>query len=258
MSKHKDYPVTNYFEYEDSRNPYFQKMRELSASTDSPVPPCLVNEQTEQYKGQWRERFADPKQLVLDIGSYLGDTVIELAQANPDQAFIGIEWKNKYAHRAVEKIQNRQLRNVCILRANIARLAWMFAPGELDRVQVFFPDPWPKSAQSKWRAIHLDFFQVLGWLLVPGKTVLVKTDHHDYADFIKRSFLQSGAFDWLVSRESKRHFQQVPPTAFEKIFQRKNEKPHWFCLQRNEVVVDLPEVVQKFQARPRHGTRNGR
>lgn len=234
------YPETNYFEYKDSPNVYYQKLKAISCSSDWPV--VFVDKDTEKFLGNWQKKFGYQK-IILDIGSYLGDTVIDLATRNPDSLIIGMEWKNKYAHRSVEKILNQKLKNAVILRANIARITKVFAPGELHRVQVFFPDPWPKRSQNKWRAIHQDFFQCLAYLLEKDHHVFVKTDHPEYADFIKKSFLRTNAFDWLVSRDTSCLKSLLLPTAFEKIFMRKKQMYYSYFLRRNTSRVNIPESI---------------
>ena len=149
----KVYPISNYKEYRKSRNPYWQIIRDFRGEAKRST--ILADEFTEEHRGKWREYFGMPKSAFLNVelGAYHGETSIHLARTNPDVAHVGIEWKYKMCFKGGKKAKDQGLENLTFLRANNARLPWMFAPGEIDRVWVLFPDPWSKLAQNKWRLL---------------------------------------------------------------------------------------------------------
>ncbi|RZA00026.1 MAG: hypothetical protein EOP11_18760, partial [Proteobacteria bacterium] len=122
----KVYPVSNYKDYRPSKNPYCQKSAEFGASGKKTL---LADQATELHKGKWREYFGAPAtaELNLELGAYHGETSIELARANPNAVHLGVEWKYKQCFKGGKKAADISLTNVAFLRANMARLPWMFA-----------------------------------------------------------------------------------------------------------------------------------
>ncbi len=236
----KSYPVANYQDYRPSKNPYASRIREFGS------PLLLADADTEKHRGAWRAYFGAPKEafLQLELGAYHGETSHHLARTHPEGVQLGVEWKYKQCFKAGKKAQDQGLKNVSFLRANFARLPWMFAPGEVDRVWILFPDPWSKAAQQKWRTLHPGFFRTLGVMLAEGKEVMLKTDHADYAAYIQESFKEAGCFDLLPKERAERLWQLIPPTPFERIFLRQSLPIHSFALVRNAQLVVAPVELQ--------------
>lgn len=239
----KAYPVSNYREYTPSRNPYSAKIREHAAAG---FPTVIADQETELFKGKWRERFGrgPEARLELELGAYHGETSNHLARTNPEAVHLGVEWKYKQCFLGGKKARDQGLKNVTFLRANIARLPWMFAKGEVDRVWVLFPDPWSKLSQNKWRLLQPGFFRMLACLLDEGKELMIKTDHEEYASFIKESIKEAGCFDFQNQERAEKNWAKIPPTPFERIFLRQKLPIYSFALVRNRELVVAPEEVQ--------------
>lgn len=242
----KPYPINNYDPYRPSNHPYAARFQDLPRS----APTGFTCSETEQFRGHWREFFgARPEQrLHVEIGCYHGESLIEMARRFPDELFVGIEWKFRESYKAAEKALREPLPNLCFLRANVARLPWIFAPGEIDRTWILFPDPWPKLGHHKWRVLHSDFFRALGLLLDTGKEVMIKTDHCDYAHFIGDALAEAGCFSNLDDESAEKIWQDFPPTPFERIFFRKSEPTFVYSLFRNGNLVVAPKPVQAVLA----------
>lgn len=240
----KIYPVTNYQDYRPSRNPYFEVLGALEKSSAKPL--ALLDASTEKNRGSWRQYFGVPEsaELELELGCYHGETLHALAKQSPERVHLGVEWKYKQCFKAAKKAADQKLTNLCFLRANISRLPWMVAPGEVNRVFIFFPDPWSKSTHQKWRVLHAGFFRALGCLLNEGAELFLKTDHPDYAVYIQESLAEAGCFSPLSEERAAKVWARVPPTPFEKIFLRQGLKIHPFALVRNAEKVIPPEPVQ--------------
>lgn len=239
----KAYPVANYREYSVTRNPYGQKIKDFFQGSK---PTLLADADTELHKGKWRTYLGLPEDafLQLELGAYHGETSNHLARSNPKGGVLGMEWKYKQCFKGGKKARDQGLENVCFLRANMARLPLVVAPGEVDRVWVLFPDPWSKAAHQKWRVLHPGFIRLLASLLKEGKELLIKTDHADYAAFIKESIEVAGGFDYVSAEEAERLWSLIPPTPFERIFIRQGLKINSFALRRNGQEIVLPEEVK--------------
>ena len=243
MAKAKAYPIANYREYSPTRNPYGAKIQEF---IESGATTILADKATEEHKGRWRKRFGFPAdaRLELELGAYHGETSNHLARTNPEAIHLGVEWKYKQCFMGAKKARDQDLKNVTFLRANNARLPWMFARGEVDRIWVLFPDPWSKLSQSKHRLLQPGFLRMLGCLLDEGKELMIKTDHPDYAAFIAESLRAVECFDFMSEDRAREIWSKIPPTPFERIFLRQNLPIYPFALVRNQKLVIAPEEVQ--------------
>lgn len=243
MAKAKVYPIANYRDYTPSKNPYNFKIREFAAPET--FAQVLADEHTEKFKGKWRERFQKPDaRLELELGTYHGETLNHLARTNPANIHLGIEWKYKMCFMGGKKARDQGLTNVTHLRANIARLPWIFERGEIDRVWILFPDPWGKLSQSKWRLLQPNFFRMLACLLPEGKELMIKTDHQEYSQFIAESLREAACFDPLPEEKARAGWALIPPTPFERIFLRQGLPIYPFALARNGKRIVPPAEVE--------------
>jgi tRNA (guanine-N7-)-methyltransferase len=69
----------------------------------------------------------------------------------------------------------------------------MIQASTLDRIQIFFPDPWPKARHHKRRLIRPDFVEELALRLKPGGILHCATDWAPYADVMSEVLSASPA-----------------------------------------------------------------
>jgi tRNA (guanine-N7-)-methyltransferase len=183
------------FKYAESTNIYWEKLKNLPEAMQG---LALTDHDTETHRGTWRRRFlssqklpaseADALPLHVEVGCNAGHVSLEWAKLNPSQLYIGVDYKFKMIHKMAEKAAKFGVKNLLCFRANADRLEYMFAPGEIDFLYMFFPDPWPKKAQKKNRTANVEWLKRVAPLLrrgVPGRGIFhFKTDHREYFDFV--------------------------------------------------------------------------
>ena len=229
MPDHSRLPIQHPdYRYAPTKNPYGEKIKEFSDLIHS-------DNATEVRRGEWRASFRDAteslkktnrRKLHVEVGCNGGHVILEWAGKNPEDAWIGLDWKFKQIYRGGEKAHKRGLRNLMFFRANLARLKYMFAPGEIDCLYLYFPDPWAKKSQWKNRSITAESLHELRKIVADGGLFHIKTDHAGYFEWMKEAF--AGASDvWKIERitddlhagnaEAKK--LQIPEvTLFEKLF----------------------------------------
>ncbi|MFO1423124.1 MAG: tRNA (guanine(46)-N(7))-methyltransferase TrmB [Candidatus Competibacteraceae bacterium] len=101
------------------------------------------------------------------------------------------------------------LTNLRIMCADAVEVLERQIPDEsLDRVQIFFPDPWPKARHHKRRLIQASFITLLVHKLNPGGQLHIATDCEDYAHSILQLL---SATPELVNRAEGHGFALRPP-----------------------------------------------
>jgi tRNA (guanine-N7-)-methyltransferase len=82
-------------------------------------------------------------------------------------------------------IERYGLSNVRLVEGDVLDLMPRIAPGSLDGIRVFFPDPWPKLRQQRRRLIQPDVVTELVARLRRGGWLHLATDIDDYAEQIQ-------------------------------------------------------------------------
>ena len=120
---------------------------------------------------------------VLEIGFGNGASLAQMAMAEPAAHFIGIEVHRPGVGNLLQLIEQNAIRNIRIVCDDAVEvLEQRIADNSLDRVQLFFPDPWPKKKHHKRRIVQPVFAQLVRRKLKPGGVWHMATDWQDYAE----------------------------------------------------------------------------
>jgi len=139
--------------------------------------------------------FGRPGITVLEVGFGMGDSLIEMARTHPDVNYIGIEVHRPGVGSVLASINEHNISNIRLFRADAVEILQNKLLGQcLDKIQLFFPDPWHKKRHHKRRLIQAPFVQLLASRLKPQGVLHIATDWQDYAEHIKTVITQSTAF----------------------------------------------------------------
>lgn len=120
---------------------------------------------------------------LLEIGFGMGDALIALAKAHPEQDYLGIEVHRPGVGKLLKALAAEQLSNVRVICADAVEvLNQQIADAALDAVYLFFPDPWPKRRHHKRRLVQPAFVTLVARKLKPGGYFHLATDWQDYAE----------------------------------------------------------------------------
>ena len=126
--------------------------------------------------------FGNSNSVTLEIGFGAGFATAEIAGANPEKNYIGIEVHRPGIGRLLWEIEKRSLSNIRIIEYDAAiAVKKMFPPSSLEAVHIFFPDPWPKKRHRKRRLIQRPFTETSAGCLKQGGYLYMVTDWEDYA-----------------------------------------------------------------------------
>jgi len=133
-----------------------------------------------------RSEFITGQPLVLEIGFGMGDSLFEMAQSETQTNFIGVEVHRPGVGHLLRLAGKAGLTNLKVYRADSIDVIQQCLPeASLDKVQIFFPDPWHKKKHHKRRLINPGFIGLLAPCLKPGAVVHMATDWAPYADVME-------------------------------------------------------------------------
>ncbi|PKL95949.1 MAG: tRNA (guanosine(46)-N7)-methyltransferase TrmB, partial [Gammaproteobacteria bacterium HGW-Gammaproteobacteria-9] len=96
------------------------------------------------------EVFGRSAPRTFEIGFGMGHSTLEMAAAAPDQDFIGVEVHKPGVGALLSGLLSQKLNNVRVYSCDALEvLRDCVADASLDRVLLFFPDPWHKSRHHK-------------------------------------------------------------------------------------------------------------
>jgi tRNA (guanine-N7-)-methyltransferase len=134
------------------------------------------------YPLRW---FDSPGPVELEIGCGKGGFLLHRARAHPEVRLLGIEWANKFYRYAADRMARWGMTNVRVLRTDArAFVLRHLAPGCLQAIHLYHPDPWPKKRHHKRRLVQTDFAAAAIRALEPGAEWLIQTDHREYFEHI--------------------------------------------------------------------------
>ena len=226
----KEHTYNREFEYTHD-NPYHNKFGKFSNY-------ILRDKEGEDLKGLWNKKlFKRDAPLFLEIGSGYGHFMMEFCEENPDINFVGLDYRFKRSYNLAKKLSASTFNNYAYLRAKGERACFLFEKNELDKIFYFFPDPWPKNKHRKKRLFQPHFLDHAYEVLRPGGEFLIKTDHDEYAEWMKK-VIDGHSHKFSILLESKDLRTEYPDnfltqhkTKFEKIFIAKNQKIKAFILK---------------------------
>lgn len=165
---------------------------------------------------QWPQVFGRIAPVVLEIGFGMGDSLLAMAAAEPGMDFVGIEVHPPGAGSLAHGAAALGLTNLRIYLADALDVLDDCIPdASLARVQIYFPDPWPKKKHHKRRLVQAPLIRRLCAKLAPGGLLHLATDWEPYAvqmlEFLAAETDLRNLGDPFVERPPFR-----PPTRFER------------------------------------------
>jgi len=122
---------------------------------------------------------------VLEIGFGNGETLVKQAAATPLMDFIGIEVHEPGVGHCLLYTKATKISNLRLINHDaIDVMRHQISDASLKRINLYFPDPWPKKKHHKRRILQHDFLQLASRNISPGGTLNIATDWEHYAEQI--------------------------------------------------------------------------
>lgn len=171
----------------------------------------------------WNTFFWNENEIYLEIGTGLGNFFSLESSQNRDKNFIGMEIKFKRLHKTAEKTRALWVQDFILLKDFAQNIDKIFAPNEVSRTYIFFPDPWEnKDRQKKHKLLQKEFLLTLFEITKNWGEFFFKTDHKKYFDDVLEIIDEIGlwkkkyvTYDYEAESEV---FHKQKLTEFESMF----------------------------------------
>jgi tRNA (guanine-N7-)-methyltransferase len=160
--------------------------------------------------------FQSDAPITLEIGFGNGDSLATMAKAAPERNFLGIEVHRPGVGRLLHLIDEYELSNLRVIHHDAIEILEKCIPSHsIDRVQLFFPDPWHKKRHNKRRIVQPEFIQQIHSLLITGGVFHLATDWEKYAQHMHKVMEASDTFQNISTSPFSAKPDERPLTKFE-------------------------------------------
>jgi len=130
--------------------------------------------------------------ITLEIGFGSGRRTADIAQAEPDRAFLVADVFTTGVADLMIAIRERELNNIAVVHGDALVLLQERVPtAALHAVRTWFPDPWPKARHHKRRLVNAANVALIADRCLPGAVWELATDDADYAQQMRQVIEQS-------------------------------------------------------------------
>jgi len=168
------------------------------------------------------EAPVQPAPVWLEIGFGNGDALLDMAKRYPCTHFIGVEVHEPGVGQALMGIESDALLNVRIIQHDAMEVLLNMIPdASLERVLLFFPDPWRKKRHFKRRIVQKEFIELVTDKLCTGGVLHCATDWQDYALWMVEKL---NACDRLTNQSNSGDYSERPEWRTKTRFEQRGER----------------------------------
>jgi tRNA (guanine-N7-)-methyltransferase len=181
-----------------------------------------------------RTLFADADRVRLEIGFGGAEHLIAQALAEPNTGFIGSDGFLNAIGKALVLIDDNKLGNVRLHLGDAVELLDWLPEGGLARIDLLYPDPWPKRRHWKRRFIQDRSLKQFARVLKPGGELRFATDIPDYAVYALARVTRSPDFAWTAEAAGdwRKPWPRFSSTRYEAKAVREGRTPNYFIFRR--------------------------
>ncbi len=197
--------------------------------------PRLALDLAKPVSAELRTLFAPAvDDLRLEIGFGGAEHLIAGARATPHVGFIGTDAFVNAIAKALAAIDLNKLTNIRLYFGDASELLDWLPDAAISRVDLLYPDPWPKRRHWKRRFIQDESLKRLARVLRKGGELRFATDIPDYMAFVLARVLRSPDFVWTAESAGdwRLPWPEFSGTRYEAKARREGRTPAYFIFRR--------------------------
>lgn len=146
--------------------------------------------------------------VVLEIGFGNGESLVQLASDDPSTDFLGIEVHDPGVGHCLLAAREAGITNLRLISHDAIEVLESQIPfASLSRINLYFPDPWPKKRHHKRRIVQAGFLDLCADRLESGGSLHIATDWANYAEYIDEVL---GDYSRFACTERREHGGERP------------------------------------------------
>jgi tRNA (guanine-N7-)-methyltransferase len=183
------------------------------AAVETALPALLIDiaRPAPENLGELFPHHVDAVRMEIGFGG--GEHLLHEAKAHPDAGFIGVEPFESGLAKAVTAIRRDAASNIRLYDQDASILLDWLPDNSIARIDLLFPDPWPKKRHWKRRFISQANLDRIARCLVAGGELRFATDVEDYAEWAREEVTRHGRL--TIERDSTEPWSDWPGTRYE-------------------------------------------
>ncbi len=166
------------------------------------------NKRIENLRTVCAEIFERSENISFEIGCGKGHWLSSYAASNPSEICVGIDIISERVRDSQRRAKNKNATNAFFYKAEANEfLEAMPRNMRLDKIFIFFPDPWPKERHHKRRLMQHSFLDYIRQYAQSGTKLYFRTDHKEYFDWTIEVIKENS--NWELTIETELPIEEV-------------------------------------------------
>jgi tRNA (guanine-N7-)-methyltransferase len=160
--------------------------------------------------------FKNNLPVTLEIGFGMGASLIQMAVRDKGCNFLGVEVHRPGVGKTLHDANLKEIKNLKLICHDAQEVVqYSLADDSIDRILIFFPDPWPKKRHRKRRLIQTEFVKMIASKLKTNGSLHLATDWKEYAEYMMEVIEPLSEFRNAVAPNRYLEKSMRPKTKFE-------------------------------------------
>lgn len=198
------------------------------------VLPGLALDLSKPAPQDLRSLFPRASAVRLEIGFGGGEHLLFEAKRHPETGYLGCDVYINGVAKLLAVIRAEGVTNIRLHHGDAQPLLDWLPERSLERIDILYPDPWPKRRHWKRRFISTDRVARLARVLAPGGELRFATDIPSYAEWGLVRLLRSPLLRWTAERADdwRKPWPDFPGTRYETKAVREGRIPCYLTFRR--------------------------